>query len=186
MYLEKWNNPENLLDQCRLNSNFDVEKDVQDLNSYIKKNALDKLPVKVKEYSEGHNILTLELPYFVLICECCFSISINFNRTDQSNLEIRNSKLENCNAFEVSFGENLIYCEILEIRKFNSNGYDAYEESLKVYRDLKNIEETAFGDGIEKVARNMIAEGMAYELISKMTGLSTERLDGLKATMGDS
>ncbi len=75
MYLEKWNRPDNLIEQNRLNSNFPDKDEINELNNYISRENLNKQPVKVKEYSEGHNILTLELPHFVLICECCFSLS---------------------------------------------------------------------------------------------------------------
>jgi predicted transposase/invertase (TIGR01784 family) len=37
--------------------------------------------------------------------------------------------------------------EIAEIAKFTSTERDQYEESLKNYRDLKNVIDTAFGDG---------------------------------------
>ncbi len=76
--------------------------------------------------------------------------------------------------------------EQAEIAQFDDNEYNAYEESLKEYRDLKNSLDTAFDDGIEKVARNMIAEGLAFDLISKMTGLPTDKIDDLKSKMNES
>lgn len=37
--------------------------------------------------------------------------------------------------------------EEAEIAQFDEKEHDAYEESLKIYRDLKNVEETAFDEG---------------------------------------
>ncbi len=121
MYIEKWNNSENLIEQYRLNSNFDDENHVYELNNFIKENYWGDCPVKVKEYSEGHNVLTLELPFFVLICECCYSLSLNFYTEQKNNLTILKTKFQNYDAFRVSFGENTVYCELLEIRIFGKN-----------------------------------------------------------------
>lgn len=147
LYLEQWNNAENLFDQYRLNSNFD---DVRDLNNFIRQKELDKLPVKVKEYSEGHNILTLELPCVVLICECCYSLSLNFYGKAQNNLRIRKSKFLNYNAFEVSFGENLVFCELLEIRKFGESD-TLIQSPLEIEEHLKsslNLLNAVYANGI--------------------------------------
>ncbi len=118
MYLEKWNRPDNLIEQNRLNSNFPDKDEINELNNYISRENLNKQPVKVKEYSEGHNILTLELPYFVLICECCFSLSLDFYAQSKAGLKIKKSRFRGHNAFAVTFGKNSVYCEMLEVRTF--------------------------------------------------------------------
>jgi hypothetical protein len=40
--------------------------------------------------------------------------------------------------------------EVAQISQFNPAERQAYEDSLKYYRDLKNVTDTAFDDGIEK------------------------------------
>lgn len=118
MYIEKWNNAENLIAQESLNSNFDDEKEIHALNSFIIESGLNKSPVKIKEFSESHNTLILELPFVVLICESCYTLSLNFYSKQKSALRIRKSRFENNNAFEVSFDENIVHCELLKVRKF--------------------------------------------------------------------
>lgn len=72
---------------------------------------------------------------------------------------------------------------------------DSYENSLKIYRDLKGVVDTAYDDGkaegltegeaigAEKrtieLARSMKAEGLPTDLITRLTGLSPGQVDGL-------
>jgi predicted transposase/invertase (TIGR01784 family) len=82
--------------------------------------------------------------------------------------------------FEKLFG-------VAEIAKLDRNGLQAYEDSLKAYRDLKNVLDTAFDDGkaegreegIISVARNMKAAGMATSDIAKLTGLTPAQIEAL-------
>ncbi len=73
--------------------------------------------------------------------------------------------------------------EQAEIAQFDDKEYEAYEESLKEYRDLKNTLDTAFDDGeyskALKVAQNMRREGLSEELIKKITGLRSDDLEKL-------
>jgi len=73
--------------------------------------------------------------------------------------------------------------EQAEIAQFDDKEYEAYEESLKEYRDLKNSLDTAFDDGeyskALEVAKNMRLEGLADDLIFKMTGLNPTDLEKL-------
>ena len=78
--------------------------------------------------------------------------------------------------------------EAAEIAKFTKEQYEAYEESLKVYRDWQNTIVTAeqkgmakgMAEGIAKGrmeqnianARSMKLAGLDYEIISQVTGLS--------------
>lgn len=80
--------------------------------------------------------------------------------------------------------------EAAEIAKFTKEQYEAYEESLKVYRDWQNTIVTAeqkgmakgMAEGIAKGrmeqnianARSMKLAGLDYEIISQVTGLSKE------------
>ncbi len=73
--------------------------------------------------------------------------------------------------------------EQAEIAQFDESEYDNYEESLKVYRDLKNVEETAFDDGkIEgkiETATNFKNLGTPIDVIAKATGLSHTEIEKL-------
>ena len=63
--------------------------------------------------------------------------------------------------------------ETAEIAKFNQEEYQAYEDSLKYYRDLKNsidyAKEMAREESIFEVAKKMINDNMSVELIQKYT-----------------
>ena len=85
--------------------------------------------------------------------------------------------------------------EAAEIAKFTQEQYEAYEESLKVYRDWQNTIVTAeqkgmakgMAEGIAKGrmeqnianARSMKLAGLDYEIISQVTGLSKDEIDKL-------
>ncbi|HNW12546.1 MAG TPA: Rpn family recombination-promoting nuclease/putative transposase [Candidatus Rifleibacterium sp.] len=77
-----------------------------------------------------------------------------------------------------------------EIAKFTPEEARAYEDSLKVYRDLKNSIDTAREEGreegIAQVAKNLLQMGQSIEDVSKATGLSREALDKLQASDGNS
>ncbi len=63
----------------------------------------------------------------------------------------------------------------------------AYEESLKVYRDLKNVVDTAYDDGKAdgsqqkalEVAKKLKDAGLDIETISRYTGLPVALVEGL-------
>ena len=77
--------------------------------------------------------------------------------------------------------------EQAEIAQFDEKEYNAYEESLKAYRDLKNSLDTAFDEGkiegkIEEkieIAKIAKAKGFSFKDISEMTGLSIEEIERL-------
>ena len=74
--------------------------------------------------------------------------------------------------------------EAAEIARFTPEEKEQYEESLKSYRDLKNVIDTSFGEGKEEgreeekkqIALNMLKEGFNIDLISKITGLSSDEI----------
>ena len=63
----------------------------------------------------------------------------------------------------------------------------AYEESLKEYRDLKNVVDTAYDDGKAdgsqqkalEVAKKLKDAGLDIETISRCTGLPVALVEGL-------
>jgi predicted transposase/invertase (TIGR01784 family) len=85
--------------------------------------------------------------------------------------------------------------EIAEIAKFTPKEKEQYEESLKYYRDLKNVVDTSKEEGKEEgkiegkiegkaersieVARNLITQGVSSDVIAKATGLSKEEIENL-------
>ena len=88
-----------------------------------------------------------------------------------SQLQDRPQKLQD-KIFEKLF-------EAAEIAKFTPEERDAYEESLKYYRDIKNVVDTSREEGIKVVAREMKKEGERIEKIMKYTGLTKEQIKEL-------
>ncbi len=70
-----------------------------------------------------------------------------------------------------------------EIARFTPAEKEAYEESLKYYRDLKNVVDTSWEEGIEegirRVAQQMKAAGESVETIMRFTGMSRGEIEGL-------
>jgi len=86
--------------------------------------------------------------------------------------------------------------EQAEIANYSEQEYNEYEHSLKIYRDLNNVIETAEIKGekrgeargiakgkaekAKEIARTMLEEGLAIELIMKITQLSKEEIEQLR------
>jgi predicted transposase/invertase (TIGR01784 family) len=73
--------------------------------------------------------------------------------------------------------------EKAEIAKYGPNELDSYEDSLKLYRDLKGVIDTAFDEGkLEgkiETAKSLKSLGIALDVISKSTGLRKEDVEKL-------
>lgn len=77
--------------------------------------------------------------------------------------------------------------EAAEIAKFTPDEKSKYEESLKYYRDLKNVVDTSFDEGKAEgkeernieIARQMKSEGEPVEKIVRFTGLTAEEIGRL-------
>jgi predicted transposase/invertase (TIGR01784 family) len=81
--------------------------------------------------------------------------------------------------------------EIAEVAHLSPKQFDAYLKSLVEYSEVKNVSDTAFGDGknvgivegeskaIRKVAKSMLAEGFDIKTIAKITGLSEAEIKKL-------
>ncbi|NJO16426.1 MAG: PD-(D/E)XK nuclease family transposase [Thioploca sp.] len=81
--------------------------------------------------------------------------------------------------------------EQAEIANYSDAEYTEYEASLKVYRDLKNVIDTAFSDGIQQGleqgikatrlenARKMKQKNFSAQDIADITGLSIEQIKSL-------
>jgi predicted transposase/invertase (TIGR01784 family) len=98
-------------------------------------------------------------------------------------------------AYEFLKEPKFILKEMTELAKFGSIERDKYETSLKNYRDLKSVIDTAFDEGklegllegkeaglkearIES-ARQLKALGVSIEIIMKSTNLSKEEIENL-------
>jgi len=69
--------------------------------------------------------------------------------------------------------------EAAEIAKFSLKEREAYEESLKYYRDIKNVVDTSREEGIKEVAKKMKLKGMSNLEINELTGLDNNEIDNL-------
>ena len=75
-----------------------------------------------------------------------------------------------------------------EIAKFSKQERASYEESIKYYRDIKNVVDTSHQEGREEgkeeerieTARRGLAKGYSTEVVSDMTGLSVEEVEKLR------
>jgi len=95
--------------------------------------------------------------------------------------------------------------EQAEIANYSEQEYNEYEQSLKIYRDLNNVIETAEAKGEKRgkaegkaeglvegeekgrfeekkmIVKSMLAEGLTTELIMKVTQLSPEEIEQLRS-----
>ena len=90
--------------------------------------------------------------------------------------------------------------ELAEIAKFSPEEVQAYEDSLKSYRDLKNSLDTAREEGMEagrvegriegreeggkqrarEIVKNALAAGLPVAVIAQISGLSVEEVERIK------
>jgi len=86
--------------------------------------------------------------------------------------------------------------KIAEIAKFTPKEKNQYEESLKYYRDLKNVVDTSKEEGkiegkiegkVERsleIATNLIKQEIPLDVVAKATGLSKEEIEKLQGNKG--
>lgn len=112
----------------------------------------------------------------------------NFNK-QESELETRLDKwlyfikhLEDFQSIPTIFKDEVFTqaFEKAELAKLGQADLDSYENSLKVYRDLKGVIDTAFDEGkIEgkiEVAKRMKAKGLSDSDIFDLTGLTKDEI----------
>jgi len=68
------------------------------------------------------------------------------------------------------------FFEVAEISKFSKEEQTAYEESLKYYRDIKNVVDTSREEGIIEG----LEKGMTNKEISEVTGLSDTQIQDIR------
>jgi predicted transposase/invertase (TIGR01784 family) len=77
--------------------------------------------------------------------------------------------------------------EAAEIAKFTPKEREAYEESLKYYRDIKNVVDRSRAEGLQEgmekrnieIAKELKKNGVSIEIIAQSTGLSFEDIEKL-------
>ena len=78
-----------------------------------------------------------------------------------------------------SFG----FKKLFKIAKFTPEEKGQYEESLKYYRDLKNVVDSSKEEGIIEgkieIAKSLKSQGIPSGVIAKATGLSEKEIDNL-------
>ncbi len=74
--------------------------------------------------------------------------------------------------------------EAAEIAKFDTTEQRAYQDSLKYYRDWKNVMDTAIEKALDdrnvEVAKNAILKNINNEIISAITGLTISQIEILR------
>ena len=128
----------------------------------------------------------IELPKFTKREE---DLATNFDKwlyvfRHLANLEARPERLRE-RIFERLF-------EVAEISNFTETERDAYEDSLKHYRDINNVVNTSREEGREegiaeataKLALRMLNTGIARTQVTEITGLSDAQLDRLLQPQG--
>ncbi len=173
---------------------FDEDKDQED--KYLYKVKLKDVETN-KVFYDKLTFIYLEMPKFTKTLdeietrfEKWLYVIRNLNRFDNIPDKLRER------VFERLF-------EAAEIARFSPVQLDVYEDSLKVFRDLKNSFDTAVEDGMAKGMAKGIEEGMAKgieegakkalldtaakmklegldaNLISRLTGLSIDEINNL-------
>ncbi len=105
------------------------------------------------------------------------------SRLDQWLFFLRN--LEDFEAVPAIFADAVFQqaFQTAELAQFDPAEWDSYEGSLKVYRDLHAVIDTAHDKGRDEakreVARNLRAAGLNLEMIAAATGLSPSEIEKL-------
>jgi predicted transposase/invertase (TIGR01784 family) len=93
--------------------------------------------------------------------------------------------LEDFQAIPTIFSDEIFMqaFEKAELAKFGQAELDSYENSLKNYRDLKGVIDSAFSDGKMEgkmeVAKQLKDNGVNIEIIIKSTGLTKKEIEKL-------
>lgn len=127
-----------------------------------------------KTFYEKLTYIYLEMPNFKMS-----EVELN-SRLDKWLFFIKN--LEDFQSIPSIFSDEIFTkaFEKAELANFGQGDLDSYENSLKIYRDLKGVIDTAFDDGKQEgreegrqeVAKSLKENGIPIEIIIKTTGLS--------------
>ncbi|WKN43318.1 Rpn family recombination-promoting nuclease/putative transposase [Tunicatimonas pelagia] len=154
---------------------FDSEMDELDKFRYdVKLTDIETCKI----FYDKLTFIYLEMPKFnkpVELLESRFDkwmyVIRNLNKLNRVPDELRE------NIFERLF-------EVAEIAKFSKEEAEAYEESLKSYRDLQNSLDMAREEAIDKrnieIVQNSLNAGLSIEMIASITGLSSKDIERIK------
>ena len=67
--------------------------------------------------------------------------------------------------------------QVAEIAKMKREEITEYEDSLKKYRDMFSVIETAKDERTKEIALKMFADGVSIDIICKYTGLSIQQIE---------
>lgn len=130
-----------------------------------------------KTFYEKLTYIYLEMPNFMMV-----ESELN-SRLDQWLFFIKN--LEDFQSIPSIFSDEIFTkaFEKAELAKFGQGDLDSYENSLKIYRDLKGVIDTAFDEGKQEgrqeIARALKENGVSSEIIIRSTGLTEGEIDNL-------
>ncbi len=165
-----------------------------DDNSYKSKQKKIKQKESVKKMAKLMDIETNEIFYDKLTY---VQINIPLFVKEESELETLEDKwfyiIRNLQRFQnrpVALQERIFdkVFKTAEIAMFDKQERMAYEDSLKNYRDIKNVIDTAREEGLEEgiekgeekkaieIAKQALLEGSSVEFACKITKLSTEEI----------
>lgn len=131
-----------------------------------------------KIFYEKLKFVYLEMPHFIKE-EHELGTGRHSNRLDKWLYFIRH--LEDFQNIPEIFKDDVFMqaFEKAEIANYSEEERQDYAQSLKNYRDLKNVIDTAFDEGKIEVARNLKSLKVDINIISKSTGLTYEEIDNL-------
>jgi predicted transposase/invertase (TIGR01784 family) len=162
------------------------------------------------EFDEDKQVSNKDVVHFVQLkdqhnkvfydkCTFIYLTLPNFNKTedeldsDQDKWFFLFKNLHKLQAIPPKL-QQAVFANIFEkaqIAKFDPVERQAYEDSLKYYRDLKNVIDTAAMEAREEgreegkhaeklaIAQNMLSNGLDVPLIAQLTGLSVEQVKAL-------
>ena len=143
--------------------------------------------VKLSEL-DTHDVFYDKLT-FVYVEMPRFTKELSELKTHQDKWIYALKNLSNLSGVPEGFREDVFlkFFDIAEIAQLDPVERDSYEDSLKVYRDLKNTIDTAKDEAWEegskdttiKIAKNLLSSGMSIEDIAKMTGLFVDEINQL-------
>ena len=159
---------------------FVFDEDKHDVNKFRYDVKLTDIETK-KVFYDKLTFIYLEMPKFNK------TVDELETRFDKWLYLLRN--LSNLNRIPDTLREAIFEkaFETAEIARFTPEQLRSYEESLNVFRDLKNSLDTAMEDGIKKgiekekleVAKKAKQKGLPVDIIVQLTGLSAEEIDKL-------
>ncbi len=152
---------------------FVFDEDKTELNKYRYDVKLTDIDTK-KVFYDKLTFIYLEMPKFNKTIE---EIDTRFEKwlyvlRNLAKLERVPDKLRE-QIFEKVF-------ETAEIARFTTDQVRSYEESLNVFRDIKNSMDTAKEEKAIDIAKNLLQLGVDIDIIVKSTGFSKEEIQKLQ------